>query len=321
MSETKKALVISGGGEKGPYAVGVIKHMVKIGLDFEILGGVSVGCLITAMLAQHSKIEDGYQDLEDLFLSVKTEDVHRSWLPKWLGKWLGYFWALIRKKPSIRRTQPLRDLIKKHLVAQKIRESGKDWFCGAVNLTDGSYRVFDSNDDVELPAAIEASASYPVFFEPVDVGDGLYSDGGLRKVTPIGEAIARGATEIYVVILSGEKTSHMAKEKPTVLDVGLRSLDLQTSEIVAKDLHVAQLYNAAILLSDQLQNKGVSEEDIQKLLNAMRLPVDIRNKRYIRFYVFRPEYGLPTTTLEFVPEEAKVIHRMGEDMAKTILGG
>lgn len=311
----KRALVVSGGGEKGVFAVGVLKHLLaEKGLDYDILGGVSVGCLITAMLAQHGHTPDGYAALEALFLRVDTEDIHRSWLPSWMGKWLGYGWAVVSGKTALRKTAPLRHLIAEHFDAEKLRSSGKQWFAGAVDLTEGKYVVFDETHD-DFAGPIEASAAFPALFEPVRMQGHWYNDGGLRTVTPIQAAIERGATRIDIIMLTPPESNPKFDGDPTVIDVSLRSLELQGDAIIEKDLRVAQLYNAALVLSDELERRGMSEAQVQQLLNDAGLPINIEGKRQIEFRVFRPDAPLPTTLMEFIPAEAKVIHRLGYEMA------
>ncbi|MGZ8522928.1 MAG: patatin-like phospholipase family protein, partial [Chitinophagaceae bacterium] len=48
--QMKKALVISGGGSKGAFAVGVYKHLISgYALDFDVLVGTSTGSLIVPL--------------------------------------------------------------------------------------------------------------------------------------------------------------------------------------------------------------------------------------------------------------------------------
>src|SRR6185503_18711315 len=67
----KKALVISGGGSKGAFAVGVYKYLISnFSLDFDILVGTSTGSLIVPLAAL------GKLDLlEELYTTQKTENI------------------------------------------------------------------------------------------------------------------------------------------------------------------------------------------------------------------------------------------------------
>jgi NTE family protein len=51
----KRALVVSGGGSRGAFAVGAIRQLLTIfpGLDFDIYVGTSTGASIVPMAALH----------------------------------------------------------------------------------------------------------------------------------------------------------------------------------------------------------------------------------------------------------------------------
>ena len=67
-----RALVISGGGSKGAFAVGVIKRLLKEypNLNFDTYVGTSTGSLIVPLAAMGK-----YDVLEQLYSSIKTTDV------------------------------------------------------------------------------------------------------------------------------------------------------------------------------------------------------------------------------------------------------
>ena len=70
----KKALVISGGGSKGAFAVGALAYMVEeLGLTFDLVAGTSTGALI-APLAVLGDV-DG---LVRIYTSVETKDIIRK---------------------------------------------------------------------------------------------------------------------------------------------------------------------------------------------------------------------------------------------------
>ena len=49
-----KALVLSGGGSKGSYQIGVWKALKKLRIKFDIVTGTSVGALNGALITQKS---------------------------------------------------------------------------------------------------------------------------------------------------------------------------------------------------------------------------------------------------------------------------
>ena len=68
----KRALVISGGGSKGAFAVGILKRLFNEypNLDFDILVGTSTGSLMVPYVSiGEMKL------LEKLYTEQKTEDI------------------------------------------------------------------------------------------------------------------------------------------------------------------------------------------------------------------------------------------------------
>ena len=52
MSSRVNALVMSGGGARGAFELGVLDYLIRDkGLDFQVITGVSVGALNAAMFA------------------------------------------------------------------------------------------------------------------------------------------------------------------------------------------------------------------------------------------------------------------------------
>jgi predicted acylesterase/phospholipase RssA len=70
----RTAIVMSGGGSKGAFQVGVLKRMYEVGIRPQIVCGTSVGALNGAKLAENS--ETVIPELEALWLSLRSnEDV------------------------------------------------------------------------------------------------------------------------------------------------------------------------------------------------------------------------------------------------------
>src|SRR4051812_9465990 len=78
MAQAKKALVLSGGGGRGAYHIGVIEHLVACGwmedgIGPDIIAGTSIGAINAAALASGLKVAD----LKQRWLAMHTEEVHR----------------------------------------------------------------------------------------------------------------------------------------------------------------------------------------------------------------------------------------------------
>lgn len=236
---TKRALVLSGGGVKGAYQVGVLtRWMVEQGLDYDILCGISVGALNCGFISQYPIGEGAaaVMALRDQWARVNNERIRKSWAV--FGK-LASLW-----KPSVFNSQPLVDWVMSGISAEATRKSGRTVRIGAVAWDTGEYD-FGTEQDPDFPKWVAASASFPVFLLPVDIRGRLWSDGGLRNVTPLGEAIRLGATEIDVVMCSNPElpTPWNPNGKKALPGYAIRAVDLMSDEIIRTDLQVCGLKN------------------------------------------------------------------------------
>jgi NTE family protein len=95
---------------------------------------------------------------------------------------------------------PLYSLIDQTLKLEHMRhrETCK-FFAGAVQMGTGEIKYVgqDSNDVISF---IKASAALPVVLPMVKIDGAFYSDGGLRDIVPLQEAVRQKATEIKVII-------------------------------------------------------------------------------------------------------------------------
>src|ERR1700735_1012899 len=207
-----RGLVISGGGVKGAYATGSIYHLLHdLQLDFQVLAGVSVGAINAAFLAQFptGQEQQAAQELWELWSKLESKDVYQRWFPfgQYHALWkLGFF-----------DSSPLHHLIRSNISLDKIRASGKSVSIGLVSLTSGKYKVFNQTSDHFIDAVI-ASASFPCLFEPVKIGDELYTDGGVKTIAPIMTAIEMGATEVCAVVTSPETRDKKFINKLSIID-------------------------------------------------------------------------------------------------------
>lgn len=330
----KTALVISGGGSKGAFAVGALKFLIgELGLKFDILAGTSTGALITPLIAADGK--DALPTLETEYTTVKTDDI-LSGTPAL---------RVIGGKPSLYDSGPLEKRIAKHITQalyDKVRTGPRQLAVTTVDLMDGRLVYYQSGGSPivtdepvvqvssldQFRRAILSSASIPVAMPPVVNSrdathrDDGFVDGGVREYVPIEVAIDAGATEICCIILSPlfEKRPPFTKRFGNVFDVLQRSIDLLTEEVGASDLKLSQLYTRARLHQDRaravLANAGVSEQVIREAFDQSGVPDPIAGKKAVALRVIRPEAMLRGDTLKFTPEDMKANLEEGFRMAK-----
>lgn len=270
-----RALVLSGGGAKGAYQVGVLKYLLgELRTKYDVFCGVSVGALNSAYLSMFKDGEEqlAYQELEKLWHRVDTSKIYKRWFPfgRLHGLWLS----------SLYNSRPLLNWIKEELDMSKILSSGKLAAVGAVSLTSGRYKVFHQ-DYPEFPKAVAASSSYPGMLIPIELEGELWSDGGIKEITPLKAAIDLGATEVDIIVTSPEYDSKPFPQKPNAINVLMRTIDLMSDEIISNDLKKSIMYNDLVLVGKA------------------------RDKRYIKFNIIRPELNLTEDSLDFSPDKIK----------------
>lgn len=282
----KRALVLSGGGSRGPYQIGAIKRLMEQGYRYDLITGVSVGALIGAWIAQFDK--DRQPEAVDLlwrniFSTVKTEDIWRWWRPFPFLKWLHALW-----RPSFWDSSPLEKLVEETLEPVQVAQSDVELRVGAVNLNTGFYETF-TDQDPDITRAVIASAAQPAFFKPVEIKGSIYLDGGLKNVSPLAEAIDAGATHIDLILLDrGEGGAWRPEKVRAFPGMVLRVLSIFLDEVTEGDLREARLVN-------RLVQAGAGEPW----------------QRLISLRVLRPTDPFNTDAMEFDPVDALRLYEQG----------
>ena len=114
-----RALVLSGGGAKGAFQIGVLKKWIQEeGREYDILCGVSVGALNAAFLAQApmGQLAAAYGKLAETWLQVNSTNVRKSWF---FGR-LSALW-----KSSVYDSAPLAQWVARDLDPRAVRASGR----------------------------------------------------------------------------------------------------------------------------------------------------------------------------------------------------
>lgn len=281
-------LVASGGGEKGSFEVGVLERWIREERrDYGFLAGVSVGAINASKLAEAppGKLPDWLTRLRHFWDTISNDEV---W--KW---WIGWYVAALWK-PSIYNSEPLRELLRKNLDPDLLKASGRKLRTLAVSWNTGEIGIGTEQDD-DIADRVAASASFPVFLTPVHLGNQDWTDGGVRTVTPLGEAIRAGCDEIDVIMCSNPNLpDDWTSEGKAAFDYALRVVDMMSTEIIRNDLQVCGLKN-----------------EIAKLGGKYRK---------VKIRLVQPSLPLETKSLDFNQKAIqKMIARGYEDSANPII--
>lgn len=281
-----RALVLSGGGSKGSYQVGALKYIIgERKVHYDILCGVSVGALNAAYLAmfEFGQEETAANLLSDLWLGIDTPQIYKRWYP--FGRWH----ALWEK--SFYDSSPLHNLVKNNISLNKIRNSGKQVNVGTVSLSSGKYTIFDQTSPFFIEAVI-ASASFPGMLTPVEFDGQLWSDGGVKELSPVKKAIELGADTIDIIMTSPQTRVRKFIKSPTTVDILKRSIDLSTDKIMSNDIEKVEMHN--------------------KLAEF-----NIDSKKPVKLNILRPDNNLAEDLLDFNPIKIATMKEIGYLDAKS----
>lgn len=235
---TKRALVLSGGGSKGAFQVGKILQLTEQA-DFkswDIISGVSVGAINAGFLAMFNKEDQhlGALGLRDLWLKHVTgnSSVYHTWAPGLLT-YIPAIW-----KGSLFSTAPLKSVIVNNIDHYRCINSNVTTTVGTCSINTGKYKTV-SKSDLHFLDYILASASFPIAFPAVEIDGDLYTDGGVRTVIPIMDAISLGATDIDVIMTSPPE--HVMRSVASsairkIVPFALRVTDILLDEVFMADV-------------------------------------------------------------------------------------
>lgn len=274
----KRGLVLSGGGVKGAYSVGVLLTLDK---EYDYIAGISVGAILAFQLAHHKKTKEGAEELLDLWKRIKSPSdiirVFKAWPPNrtWTGP-LQYFFT-----DGIFCADPLRKLLDGIYKPEKIKEAGKELHIGYVDKNTGDYLEANENTP-DLVDYVLASASFPVGMQSVKKNGRVMSDGGHITMTPIRQAIEAGCTEIDIVLTAPfENMGVVDSEKMKSLwQSTARTLEIMTSILWKKDL-----------------------KECHRINNFLKQGIQSDKFSIIDVTIYAPQRNFPYFPLDFHPDK------------------
>lgn len=265
----KVGLVLSGGGGKGAYELGVWKAIKELGLDKYItsVAGTSIGAMNAMLFAQ--KDYEGALDMwkevtiekllpinnrelikkgVTLAIGSKTLDTVRKHMPKLL------------EQGDVPRDGAI-DIISRYMDIKKLNSNGISCYVACTETTEFKAEYFKINDYDEKTAVdmILASSSLPMIYESAEVLGKRYIDGGLVDNTPVKPLYDDGCDIIITVLLS--KDAKIEREKfPNA-----KIITITPSEMENKILE------GLLNLDDEAKNRRIQTgyEDTKNLLEPI----------------------------------------------------
>jgi len=229
-------LVLTGGGARAAYQVGLVRHLAKRlpEFHFDVLTGVSAGAINASFLASHTgSAAEATEELMRTWLDLTPDHVFRDdgWsLGKMVLRWLlNLASGGLRYRPQVRGlvdTSPLGNHLANVLgveasngrvlpgIAKNLARGRLDAVAvTTVEWSTGQTVTWVQGRDIETwerPKRrseralltldhVLASASLPLIFPAVRIGDAWHGDGGVRLTSPLSPALHLGCDRLIAV--------------------------------------------------------------------------------------------------------------------------
>lgn len=203
----RTGLVLSGGGAKGAYQIGVWKALKETEIATPIVTGTSVGALNGALILQNdlAMAERMWEEIETKkIVSFPTkEDMGLNSLNQVLDEMQVFFKTAVENKGVS--TEPLRKLVTEILSIEALLKSPSELFIcttQAKNLNEVVVNLKNSPREQLIDWLIASSSFFPAM-SATKINDDNYIDGGYRNNIPVDVAINEKVTELIIVDIMG----------------------------------------------------------------------------------------------------------------------
>jgi NTE family protein len=224
-------LVLTGGGARSAYQVGVLKGIADLlrrgsACPFPVITGTSAGAVSAIALASDAAhFRRSILAIERVWRDFRVHHVFKADAASMVKSGLHWFMAfitggwLVQPPHSLFDNSPLWELLRVHLHFDGIPRSLYKTHLHAIGISATCYGDADSVTFFAAEPSAEpwyrvyrkgvratltldhlmASLAIPFLFRPVLLNDAYYGDGAMRQTSPLSPAILLGATRLVII--------------------------------------------------------------------------------------------------------------------------
>lgn len=290
MSENKpekKALVLSGGGARASYQVGVLRAIANLlphqsSNPFPIITGVSAGALNAASIATNAqRLRTGVRALEYVWKNISSEQVYKMDSNGLIGNASNWVFTFLRNRrrdtpTSLLDNMPLETLLSKVIKFERVERNIQSGFIEALAVTASGYtsgesvsfyQGLDSLKNWEHPHRLGlrtklglehlmASSAIPALFPAVKINREYFGDGAIRQLAPLSPAIQLGADRILAVGVSSKVPRPLKGSEPphpSLTQILAHILNSAFVDTLTMDSEILRRYNKLVPLISEEQ--------------------------------------------------------------------
>jgi NTE family protein len=341
----RAGLVLTGGGARAAYQVGVVKAVRDIlgnptRNPFPIVCGTSAGGINAATLAVFADdFTRGVGNLLEVWENMRCEQIYRTDFPHILrsgARWLSAMMLLSRHNPiSLLDNSPLREMLRRNLDFGRIQENIDTGSLYAVCVTASGYTsgqsvsFFQGGSGLEgwernqrIGAAVPlnldvllASAALPFIFPAVKFNREYFGDGSMRQIAPVSPALHLGADRVLIVGTgrqSGEEARVRSNVYPSLAQIAGHALNSIFLDSLMVDIERLERINRTVQLipPEKLAETGVALRPVKVLFITPSQPIERIAARFI--------HELPRS-VRFILRPTGALNRSGSNLASYLL--
>src|ERR1700683_2693943 len=298
----KVGLVLTGGGSRSAYQIGVLLALAELlpraRNPFQIIVGTSAGAVAASVLAAEAHHwRRAVAGLERVWANFRSSQVFHVDAPHMLRA--GAHWVLalvsggmvLSPPKSMLDNTPLRELLGVHVDCAGIRRSiargplhpfgvgCSGYSCGqSVGFYDGVDSIRDWSRVQRVGRRTQfdldhlmASAAIPLLFPPMKLGEDYFGDGAMRQIHPLSPAIHLGADRLLIIGVrarraAGGAVNRLQTSMPTPGEIFGYMLDTLFTDQIYGDLEQLQRINALV------ENAPQAARDVHRVQTLMLAP-------------------------------------------------
>ncbi len=337
-------LVLTGGGARAAYQVGVLKAVRDL-LDrparnpFPILSGTSAGAINVAQLAIYADdFARGVGGLLEVWEHMHCDQIYRTdalSIAKSGARWLAALMLMSRASPvSLLDNTPLAEMLAT-LPFERIQAHIDAGTLYAVCVTASGYTTgqsvsffqggsglegWERNQRIGAAVALRqeyllASASLPFIFPAVKVHREYFGDGSMRQIAPISPALHLGADRVLVVG-TGRQAADAVRARsnvyPSLAQIAGHALNSIFLDSLMVDIERLQRINRTLSLipPETLEKGDIALRPVKVLFVSPSQPIERLAARFL--------HELPRT-VRFILRPTGALNRAGSNLASYLL--
>lgn len=292
------ALILTGGGARAAYQIGVLKAISECyprghAIPFPILCGTSAGAInATGLACYASCFHLAVRKLEYVWRHLHTEQILRLQAGKIVRHSLKSLWSGLLGQPTqmalpLFDNSPLERLLEKLIDFQRIDNNLLYGALEVLAVTASNYNTGDSTTFFQgrpyhqawarvsrsgraaiiATPHLMASSALPFIFKPCRLQNHFYGDGSIHQLNPLSPAIHLGADKILIVSLATDEAEPgMLSSDPSSSDIAGHLLDTIFTDALTSDIERLQRINSTIKLIPEHKRDQLSLRHIENLV-------------------------------------------------------